>query len=218
MSGSIFQLPGVNLHPNMAYTLGVSEAITKKWNMRQIAINKTPIQQRQNAQGDVTRYAFWVMMFNNLTMPPTVLNQHTLGFTLPSPLSMTWHLGGIKYWGKRSRPLRYASAQSPLTTRVVVLVAVSNMQVQGSRCRYRLRCRYNITQLYEIVPHGTATCSWMVQCPHAGNSNMQFHGTMPPWNNNMLLHGTMPPWNNNMQLHGTMPPWNSNMQLHGTVP
>ena len=54
--------PCVNLHPNMAliYTLGVPEAITKKWNLLQISLNKAP-QQRLNSQCDVTRFVFWVI-------------------------------------------------------------------------------------------------------------------------------------------------------------
>ena len=48
------------------------------------------------------------------------------GFTLPSLLSLSWHLGGVKYGGEGSYPPRSAPTQSPLTTRAGEPVAVDS--------------------------------------------------------------------------------------------
>ena len=67
-----FSAPGVNLHPNTAYILGVSEAITKKWNMRPITLiltQESTSAAATNAHGDVTRYEDYV---------PIILTSHLL--------------------------------------------------------------------------------------------------------------------------------------------
>ena len=58
MSSCIFQIQGgVNLHQNMVYILGISEAITKKWNIRPITLNRAPAQQRYRRMHVVTSNA-----------------------------------------------------------------------------------------------------------------------------------------------------------------
>ena len=49
MSGGYFSTPGVNLHPNLAHSLGVLESITNHWNIGLITLNEAAAQQRRNA-------------------------------------------------------------------------------------------------------------------------------------------------------------------------